>query len=318
MYTILLFLVIQIPLGLDRGLLAPPENPVTEEKVALGRKLFFDKRLSADNSLACSDCHQPRRAFSDGRPVAVGVKNQLGNRNTPVIINRAYGRSFFWDGRSPSLEEQVLQPIQNPKEMAGELTTVIERLKNDATYRSLFRKVFGSSPEERSLSYALASYVRTLLSGNSAYDRYEAGEKTALTSQQQEGLGLFRGKARCATCHSGSNYTDEEFHNTGVAWNGRGREQPPGDSGRLIVTGQPQDEGKFKTPTLRDIELTAPYMHDGSFKSLEDVLKFYDGGGIPNHGLDQDIRPLHFTAEEKNALRAFLKALTGKVGASPR
>jgi cytochrome c peroxidase len=250
--------------------------------------------------------------------VAVGVKKQFGNRNSPAIINRAYGRSFFWDGRSPSLEEQVLQPIQNPKEMAVELTTVVEKLTNDVTYQSLFHKVFGSSPEVRWLSYALASYVRTLLSGNSAYDHYEAGEKRALTSQQEEGLRLFRGKARCATCHSGSNYTDEEFHNTGVAWNGRGREQPPGDPGRLVVTGRSQDEGKFKTPTLRDIELTAPYMHDGSFKSLEEVLNFYDRGGNPNPGLDQDIRPLHLTAEEKNALCAFLKALTGKVGASPR
>jgi cytochrome c peroxidase len=311
MCAILLFLAIQIPLGLDRGLLAPPENPFTEEKVALGRRLFFDKRLSADNSLACSDCHQPQRAFSDGRRVAVGVKKQSGDRNTPAIINRTYGRSFFWDGRIRSLEEQVLQPIQNPKEMATELADVIERLKNDATYDSLFHKVFGSSPEVRSLSFALASYVRTLLSGNSAYDRYEAGEKTALTSQQREGLRLFRGKARCATCHSGSNFTDEEFHNTGVAWNRRTREEPPRGTGRGLVTGLRQDQGKFKTPTLRDIEVTGPYMHDGSLKSLQEVLNFYDGGGHPNAGLDSDIRPLHLTAAEKNALSAFLKALTG-------
>jgi len=309
--ALLLLLAIQIPLGLDRGLLAPPENPLTEEKVALGRRLFFDKRLSADNSLACSDCHQPQRAFSDGRRVAVGVNKQLGDRNSPAIINRAYGRSFFWDGRTPSLEEQVLQPIQNPKEMAAELATVVERLKDDATYRSLFQNVFGAPPETRGLSYALASYVRTRLSGNSAYDRYEAGEKIALTSQQQEGLRLFRGKARCATCHSGSNFTDEDFHNTGVAWNGRAPEEPPHDMGRGLVTGLPHDKGKFKTPTLRDIELTGPYMHDGSLNNLEEVLKFYDGGGHPNTRLDPDIRPLHLTAEERNALRAFLKALTG-------
>ena len=195
--------------------------------------------------------------------------------------------------------------------MAAELATVVERLKQDATYRSLFHKVFGSPPEVRWLSYALASYVRTLLSGNSPYDRYEAGEKTALTSLQQEGLRLFRGKAHCASCHSGSNYTDEEFHNTGVAWKGRDPDQPPGDPGRLVVTGRPQDQGKFKTPTLRNIEQTAPYMHDGSFRSLEEVLNFYDGGGNPNPRLDPDIRPLHLTAEEKNALCAFLKALTG-------
>jgi cytochrome c peroxidase len=243
--------------------------------------------------------------------LAVGIKKQPGNRKAPAIINRAYGRSFFWDGRISSLEEQVLQPIQNPKEMAAELTTVLAMLKNDAVYRSLFSNVFGSSPEARWLSYALASYVRTLLSGNSPSDRYEAGEKTALTSQQQKGMRLFRGKARCATCHSGSNYTDEEFHNTGVAWNGHSRDQAPLDPGRLLLTGQPRDEGKFKTHTLRNIELTAPYMHDGSFKSLEEVLNFYDGGGYPNPGLDTDIRPLHLTLDEKAALRLFLKALTG-------
>ena len=188
--ALLLLFAIQIPLGPDRGLLAPPENPLTDQKVALGRRTFSDKRLSADNSLACSDCHQPRRVFSDGRPVAVGVKKQLGNRNSPAIINRAYGRSIFWDGRLPTLEEQVLQSIQNPKEMAAEPTTVIERLKKDATYRSLLHNVFGAPPETRGLSHALAAYVRPRLSGNSACDRYETGEKTVLTSQQQEGLRL--------------------------------------------------------------------------------------------------------------------------------
>ncbi len=309
MRVLFFLLALQIPLGLDRGLLAPPENPVTEEKAALGRLLFFDKRLSLDNSLACSDCHRPRRAFSDDKRVAVGVKNQHGNRNTPAIVNRAYGRFIFWDGRIPTLEEQVLQPIQNPKEMAADLPVVVERLRADSTYRELFQKVFGTPPNVRLLAYALATYVRTILSGASPYDRYEAGEKTALNPLEQEGLRLFRGKASCAICHSGSNLTDEDFHNTGIAWNG----QRFLDSGRLAVTREKQDQGAFKTPTLREIARTAPYMHDGSLQTLEEVIEFYDRGGNPNPYLDPDLRPLNLTAEEKGALVAFLRSLNGEV-----
>ncbi|MDA2927190.1 c-type cytochrome [Acidobacteria bacterium AH-259-G07] len=281
---------------------------MTEEKAALGRRLFFDKRLSSDNSLACSDCHQPQRAFSDGKRVGVGVKNQRGNRNTPAIINRTYGRFFFWDGRIVTLEEQVLQPIQHPKEMGAQLPTVVERLRTDATYQRQFENIFGKPPDVRSLSYALATYVRTLLSGASLYDRYEAGEKAALSRLEQAGLGLFRGKARCTTCHSGSNFTDEEFHNTGVFW---GRQ--PYDPGRFVVTGLSKDTGKFKTPTLREIEHTAPYMHDGSLKTLKDVIEFYDRGGKRNPYLDAELRPLNLTAEEKKALLAFLRSLDGEI-----
>lgn len=307
MIILLLLLAVEVPLGLDRGLLAPPENPLTEEKIALGRRLFFDKRLSGDNTLACADCHQPERGFSDGKQLAVGVKNQTGNRNTPAIINRAYGRSFFWDGRIATLEEQVLQPIEDPKEMGADLTAVVEKLRTDPVCSTLFQAVFGEPPSVRSISYAIASHVRTLLSGNSTYDRFEAGDKTALTAIQQEGLRLFRGKARCATCHSGSNLTDEEFHNTGVSW-----DREPPDPGRAAVTGNPKDEGKFKTPTLRDIAITGPYMHDGSLKSLEEVIDFYDRGGGANPNLDADVRPLRLTDSEKRSLHAFLHALTGE------
>ncbi len=310
MVAIFLLLALQIPLGLDHGLLAPPENPLTADKVALGQQLFFDKRISVDNSLACADCHQPHRAFTDGRRNSIGISGREGDRNTPTIINRAYGRSFFWDGRISTLEEQVLQPIQSPKEMGAELSVVIAKLKEDSTYTSLFQKIFGTPADIRPLSYALASYVRTRLSGNSPYDRFEAGEKDALTELHQQGLRLFRGKARCVTCHSGSNFTDEEFHNTGVAWRQQSR-----DPGRLAITGHSRDEGKFKTPTLRDIELTAPYMHDGSLTTLEEVIEFYDRGGIVNANLDRDIRPLNLTPEEKRALRSFLSALTGKPSA---
>ena len=307
MGALFFFLALQIPLGLDRGLLAPPENPVTQEKAALGRRLFFDKRLSVDESLACSDCHQPRRAFSDGKRVAVGVKNQRGNRNTPAIINRTYGRSFFWDGRISTLEEQVLQPIQDPKEMGAELPAILEKLRADSTYCELFQKVFGELPDVHLLAYALATFVRTLLSGASPYDRYEAGEKSALTKPEQAGLRLFRGKARCALCHSGSNLTDEDFHNTGIAW-GEGKFLDPG---RFIVTGKKEDQGAFRAPTLREIANTAPYMHDGSLATLEEVIEFYDRGGNCNPYLDSELRALHLREEEKQALVAFLHALSG-------
>ena len=236
MRVLLLLLALQIPLGLDRGLLAPPDNPVTSEKAALGRRLFDDTRLSADHSRACSDCHQPDRAFSDGKRVAVGVRDQQGTRNVPAILNRTYGRAFFWDGRTATLEEQVLQPIQHPKEMGADLPTVIQRLRADAVYQRQFADVFGRAPDVRSLSDALATYVRTIFSGGSPYDRYEAGEHTALSPRAQRGLRLFRGRARCTRCHSGSNFTDEDFHNTGVFWG-----QRPYDAGRVVVTGVSED-----------------------------------------------------------------------------
>jgi len=306
MFALLLFLVLQAPLGLDRGLLAPPDNPVTQEKADLGRRLFFDTTLSADGSLACADCHQPERSFTDGRKVAVGIGGRRGNRNTPTISNRTYGRSFFGDGRIDSLEEQVLQPIQHPKEMGADVPTVVERLRADPAYRRQFEETFGRPPDARSLSQALATFVRTLLSGASRYDRYQAGDAAALSPLEQQGLRLFRGTARCANCHAGSNLTDEELHNTGVSWGSR-----PYDSGRASVTGAPDDTGKFKTPTLRDIERTAPYMHDGSVATLADVIAFYDRGGNANPYRDDRLRPLSLTEQEQGALVAFLRALSG-------
>ena len=178
MRALMLLLALQIPLGLDRGLLAPPDNPVTQEKAALGRRLFEDTRLSVDQSRACSDCHQAERAFSDGKRVAVGVRDQRGTRNAPAILNRTYGRAFFWDGRAATLEEQVLLPIQHPKEMGSDLPMVVARLHPDASYRRQFDDVFGRPPDTSALSYALATYVRTILSGASDYDRYKAGAPT--------------------------------------------------------------------------------------------------------------------------------------------
>ena len=286
-------LVLKAPLGLDLHLPVPEGNPLTREKIALGRKLFFDKRLSRDGTVACATCHDPARAFSDGRPVPTGMNAIRGARNAPALINRGYGRHFFWDGRAPTLELQVVQPIRNPTELG---------LTDEEVERRTGRTV-------AEVTAALASYVRTIRSGDSRFDRYTAGERNALTPLEKSGLDVFRGRGGCTTCHLGPSFTDEQFHNTGVAWHD-GRLLDPG---RFNVTGAPRDRGAFKTPTLREVARTAPYMHDGSLATLEAVVDFYSEGGRANPFLDPEMRPRDFTIEEKRALVAFLRALTGRV-----
>ena len=299
----------KIPLGLDLYLPVPEDNPLTREKVELGRKLFFDLLLSRDQTLSCAGCHDPERAFTDGRAISEGVFERKGTRSVPTLVNRGYGRTFFWDGRISSLEEQVLQPIQDSKEMDMTLEEILTRLKKEEDYRQGFREAFRTEVNSEGIAKALASYVRTLLSGHSRFDRYVNGEREALSEDARQGLEIFRGKGNCAACHVGPNFTDERFHNTGVAWkNGRFM-----DSGRFLVTGQEKDQGAFKTPTLREIARTSPYMHDGSLKSLEDVIKFYDRGGNPNPSLDPDLKPLRLTQREKRALKTFLKSLSGHI-----
>jgi cytochrome c peroxidase len=280
------------PLGLDVYMPVPNDNPLSVKNVALGKKLFFDKNLSKDGTLACVSCHDPERAFTDGRKVARGVGGAEGTRNAPTLINRGYGQSFFFDGRAESLERQALEPILNPKELG--LTQVeLER-----------RTGLGTTDVTR----ALASFVRTIRSGNSPYDRYTLGQATALNSLEKAGLQVFMNKGHCVNCHSGPNFSDEEFHNTGVAW----RDGRWTDDGRFAVSGDEKDRGAFKTPTLRDIALTAPYMHDGGLATLEEVVDYYSDGVRGNLYLDREIRARRFTPEEKRALVAFLKALTGK------
>jgi cytochrome c peroxidase len=281
------------PLGLDLYRPIPEENPLTREKIALGRKLFFDKRLSRDSTVACATCHNPKRAFTDGRPVAVGIQERTGKRNVPTLVNRVYGRAFFLDGRAATLEQQAIEPILNPLEM--NLTAPELRSRT------------GLEPEE--VAQALASFVRTVLSGNSPYDRYVYGDRQALSEKARIGMSIFQGKGGCIACHAGPTLTDERFHNTGVAWRGGTLL----DAGRYNVTRREQDRGAFKTPTLREIRRTAPYMHDGSIRTLEDVIEHYDRGGIPNPFLDSELRPLHLSQNEKAALRAFLEALSGRV-----
>lgn len=281
----LLVVLVAIPLGLDLYLPVPEDNPLTPEKVALGRQLFFDRRLSRDGTIACATCHNPNRAFSMPLSVPTGVFGRQGSRNAPALINRGYGRAFFWDGRSASLEDQVLKPIQDPNEMDMRLDELSARLKLNPSV----------------ISRTLASYVRTILSGDSPYDRFVNGDRTALSAEQQEGLRIFREKGNCTACHVGPNFTDEQFHNTGVAWR----------DGALTDEGH--GHGTFKTPTLREVVRTGPYMHDGTFNSLEDVVEFYSQGGRQNPFLDPEIRPRNFTSGEKMALIAFLRSLNGHV-----
>jgi cytochrome c peroxidase len=294
-----ILLSIVIPLGLDHYLPVPESNPLTVEKVDLGRRLFLDRRLSRDGSIACATCHDPARAFSDDRARAVGIDGRVGRRNAPALLNRGYGTAFFWDGRTTSLEEQVLLPIEAPDEMGFDRESAAARV--------------GLTVDQ--LSNALASYVRVILAGNSRLDRFSNGESDALSPQEQRGLTLFRGKARCARCHIGSNLTDERMHNTGVAWKAgdASGEGSFSDDGRFEVTGRETDRGAFKTPTLREVARTAPYMHDGSLATLGEVVDFYDAGGRANPNLDQALRPLGLGVDEKNALLAFLRSLDGEV-----
>jgi cytochrome c peroxidase len=273
----------------------PESNPLTDEKIDLGRRLFHDRRLSRSGRVSCASCHNPRRAFSTGQPLAIGVFGRRTERNAPALINRAWGRAFFWDGRITTLEAQVLAPIENPNEMDMTLAEASSRVGVDV----------------EAISRSLASYVRSILSGNAPYDRFINGDRGALSREQQLGLRVFRGKGNCTACHVGPNFTDERLHNTGIAWRD-GRLQ---DDGRFGVTGKDEDRGAFKTPTLREVARTAPYMHDGSLPTLDAVAEFYSGGGRPNPHLDSELRPLRLTVQEKLALVAFLKSLSGSVRA---
>lgn len=281
------------PLGLDLYIPVPMTNPLTRESIALGRKLFFDKRLSRDGTLSCAMCHDPKLSFSDGRAIARGIGGTEGTRNSPSLINRGYGSVFFWDGRAASLEQLALEPITNPNELGN-------------TIPELERRTGMRAAE---VAAALASYMRTIRSGDSAFDRYTAGETRKLKAFERDGLKVFRGKGGCTACHIGPNFTDEHFHNTGIAW----QDGHLADEGRFAVSEIERYRGAFKTPTLRDLTRTAPYMHDGSMATIEDVIEFYSKGGRPNPYLDVQIRPLDLTSEEKIALAAFLRSLTGRV-----
>jgi cytochrome c peroxidase len=286
----------------------PPDNPQTDAKVSLGRQLFFDPRLSADDTISCATCHDPETAWANHNPVDVGIQGKQGTRNSGTILDAAYMDFQFWDGRAKTLEEQSLGPIHNPVEMGSTLEEVVRELGAIEGYRTQFKAVFGSDVTTDGIAKAIAAFERTVLSGPSPHDRYVAGDRSAMQPSAVRGMRLFNGKARCRTCHGGPMLSDQGFHNLGV-----GMDRPQPDIGREDVTKDPKDRGRFKTPSLRNVALTWPYMHDGSVRSLADVVEFYDGGGVPNPTLDVFVMPLELTDDERKDLVAFLEALTGSL-----
>ena len=289
------------PLGLPE-IKHPEDNPPTPEKIALGKQLYFDPRLSVDNTISCASCHDPEKGWSNNDQFATGIGGQRGGRSAPTIVNSVYNKFHFWDGRAGSLEEQALGPIQNPIEMNMKMDVCVEKLNKISGYREQFQEVFGTEVTEEGIAKAIAAYERTIVSGAAPYDRYKAGQKDAMSEAAVRGMELFFGKAFCSACHVGPNFTDNAFHNIGI---GMDKKEP--DPGRYAETKLGGDRGAFKTPTLREIARTGPYMHDGGLKTLEEVVEHYNKGGIPNPQLDENLFELNLTEQEKKDLVVFLK-----------
>ena len=286
---------LELPTGLNlEDFYLPADNPINKDKVALGRSLFFDSLLSSNNSVSCATCHSPQAAFSDSRQVSLGVESRAGDRNAPTIINRAFSREQFWDGAANSLEEQAKVPLINPKEMAMPSHELLVKKVGDIRgYKSWFKRIFARDVNIDDLAKATAAFERTVVSGNARFDRYKNGNQHALNEAEKRGLALFEGKARCSQCHNGPNFTDEKYHNIGVGW-----DATLVDLGRYKVTRKEQDIGAFKTPTLREIAGTAPYMHNGTFATLEETVTFYNMGGIANPFLDVEMKRPNLTLEQ--------------------
>ncbi len=334
----------QPPLGLP-AVPVPADNPVTLAKIQLGRKLFYDRRLSLNNTFSCAMCHIAEQGFtSNEMATAVGLEGRTVRRNTPTLYNVAYATALFHDSRETTLEQQVWSPLLAHNEMANpSIGYVIDKISHNADYRKQFHKAFGTAPSMDTIGKALASYERTLNSAHSAFDRwYYGNDKTALNAQAQRGFKLFTGKAHCSSCHSINKkfalFTDNSNHNTGVGYVEAMTKTPEqqrvqlaagvyanvaaklieavstvkaNDLGRYEVTQNPADRWQYKTPTLRNISLTAPYMHNGSLQTLQQVVAFYNKGGVPNDNLDALIKPLQLSTEEEQELTAFLQTLTG-------
>jgi len=331
------------PLGLP-PLNVPSANPLTREKIDLGRRLFMDRRLSHNNTMSCAMCHVPEQGFTSNElGAAIGMEGRSLRRNSPTLFNVGYHRSFFHEGRELLLEEQVWGPLLTKAEMhMPSMGYVTEKVRQLPEYKGLFEAAFGASVTAERIGQAIASYERTLVSGNSRFDHwYYGGDKTALDAQEQRGFQVFMGKGRCATCHrveeKSALFTDHKFHNTGLGWERtmfpernaykvqlapgifvnvmgsllKSFEPPQPDVGRYEVTIDPKDRWSYKTPILRNVALTGPYMHDGSLLTLEEVVEFYNKGGIDNENKSPLLAPLKLDAEEKTALVAFMKTLTG-------
>jgi cytochrome c peroxidase len=321
----------------------PADNPPSAAKVELGEKLYFDTRLSTDGSVSCASCHDPRHGFADprGKATSAGVGEAAGTRNAPTVLNAAFLASQFWDGREPTLEAQAVQPLINPIEHGfADHSAVVGHLRSLADYRPLFAKAFGSDEVtiER-VGQAIATFERMLISLDAPIDRFLAGDVDAISDSAERGWELFNGKARCNTCHGHIDvlplFTDDLFHNIGVGVEridfdavarraasavGAGEsvdelalsDAEASELGRFLVTGEPKDMGAFKTPQLRNVALTAPYMHDGSEATLEDVIEFYDRGGNDNSYLDGGMRSLRLTRQEEADLVELMKTFTSE------
>lgn len=300
-----------LPLGLQAdSAYLPDDNPMSDAKIALGKRLFFDPRLSKDGSVSCASCHIPSHGFADPNPISPGIGGRRGARHAPTVLNRLFSQEQFWDGRAADLEAQAHLPLINPDEMG--MTSheeVVANVRAVPGYAPLFADVYGDPRVDMPrIAQAIAAYERTVLTGDSPYDRYVAGDHGALRDDQVRGLTVFLGRGRCVTCHVGFNFSDENYRNIGV-----GMDAPTPDLGRYEVTRRDEDRGAFKTPTLRNVALTAPYMHDGSEPTLETVVELYDRGGVRNAWLSKDVQPLGLSPQEKRDLVAFMQALTGPV-----
>lgn len=336
-----------LPLGLavgEKQLYVPEDNPMTRAKVELGRQLYFDRRLSSDNTVSCADCHHPEDSYGRGTRFGVGINGQMGGRNSPVSFNRILSKAQFWDGRASSLEEQAIGPIANPIEMGNTHLNAVKTLTEIEGYRLQFEKIFADGTTIQNVGKAIATFERTLVTLPSAYDLYEPvlslrkafgedlddlealeeddpalfenymaklkrSQSNPMSESARRGREIFfTTKGRCSACHVGANLADEKYHNLGV---GMEAEEP--DLGRFAVTNQPTDRGAFKTPTIRNVTLTGPYMHDGSMETLEEVVEWYAKGGFPNPTLSKDVKKLDLTAQDKKDLVAFMKACTSKL-----
>jgi cytochrome c peroxidase len=297
-----------VPLGLT-PVPIPADNPMTPEKIELGKMLYFDKRMSKSGTISCATCHDPKMAWTEHTPTSKGIQDQMGNRNSPTVINAAYMPAQFWDGRAKSLEEQALGPIENPIEMGHKMETVIGDLTKLEGYTARFQKVFGTGVTKEGIAKAIAAFERTVLSGNSPYDRFKNGDVSALNDAQKRGMQIFMEKGDCATCHAPPIFSNGRYYNAGVSSD---KEKP--DPGRKEVTKDDADMGKFRVPHLREVANTAPYFHDGSAKTLEDAVALMAGGGKDNPNLSsvlKAVREAKLTDQDKKDLVEFLKALSG-------
>jgi cytochrome c peroxidase len=297
-----------IPAGLPtyEAMEIPADNPMTPEKVALGRQLFFDKRLSGDGSRSCYSCHVCENGLTDGIAKAVGAYDKKLPRSSPTLWNIGYHKEFYWDGRSPSLEKQGMAAWKGGNMGAeGRESEIVGKINALQGYLAQFQKVFGGEATAENIMQAISAYERTIIGGNTPFDRWQAGDQSAVTEDVKRGFEVFK-NAKCTNCHDGALVTDQQYHNVGI-----GMDQPQLDVGRFKVTNKPEDTGAFKTPTLRDVAKSAPYFHDGSVATLEEAVDLMLGGGKPNQYLDKkNLEKRTITQEQRQDLLAFLKSLT--------